>query len=112
MLAVKKAMWKEETMKNRVHQRLALTLSLASFVLGTAAGLARADEIKMGYINKMGEHPWFVSEGGGAKSEEAKRGVKLMSQDVQFNFVKQKTAYEMMVGDGVKAIAIVVPDRA
>src|SRR5579862_6402162 len=112
MLAVKKAMWKEETMKNRVHQRLALTLSLASFVLGTAAGLARADEIKMGYINKMGEHPWFVSEVGGAKSEAAKLGVTLMSQDVQFNADLALTTFDTMVGDGVKAIAIVVPDRA
>jgi hypothetical protein len=23
----------------------------------------------MGYINKMGEHPWFVSEVAGAKAE-------------------------------------------
>jgi len=25
------------------------------------AGAARAQEVKLGYINKMGDHPWFVS---------------------------------------------------
>ena len=29
------------------------------------AGVADAQEVKLGYINKMGDHPWFVSEVAG-----------------------------------------------
>jgi L-arabinose transport system substrate-binding protein len=77
----------------------------------TASALAD-DMVKMGYINKMGEHPWFVSEVGGAKTEASKLGVTLMTQDVQFNADLTLTTFDTMVGDGVKAIAIVVPDKA
>ena len=66
----------------------------------------------MGYINKMGEHPWFVSEVAGAKAEAGKLGVNLMTQDVQFDANLALTTFDTMVGDGVKAIAIVVPDKA
>ena len=41
---------------------------------------AKADDVKMGYINKMGEHPWFVSEVAGAKAEAGKLGVNLMTK--------------------------------
>ncbi|MBV9705018.1 MAG: arabinose ABC transporter substrate-binding protein, partial [Methylobacteriaceae bacterium] len=74
---------------------------------------AFADEgVKIGYINKMGEHPWFVAEVGGAKSKASQLGVTLMTQDVQFNADLTLTTFDTMVGDGVKAIAIVVPDKA
>ena len=33
------------------------------------AGAADAQEVKLGYINKMGDHPWFVSEVAGAKAK-------------------------------------------
>ena len=46
-------------------------------------------------------------EGGGRKL-----GVNLMTQDVQFNADLALTTFDTMVGDGVKAIAIVVPDKA
>ena len=88
--------------------------ALASLVasVGIGAAPAKADDVKMGYINKMGEHPWFVAEVAGAKSEAGKLGVKLMSQDVQFDANLALTTFDTMVGDGVKAIAIVVPDKA
>jgi len=88
----------------------ALGAFVASIGLGAAA--AKADDVKMGYINKMGEHPWFVAEVAGAKAEAGKLGVKLMSQDVQFDANLTLTTFDTMVGDGVKAIAIVVPDKA
>ena len=87
-------------------------LALASMVVLAGAAGARADDIKMGYINKMGEHPWFVSEVGGAKAEAQKLGVKLSTQDVHFDANLTLTTFDTMVGDGVKAIAIVVPDKA
>ncbi len=88
------------------------TLLTALLLMGAAAAPAYADEVKLGYINKMGEHPWFVAEVGGAKSAAAEAGVKLSTQDVQFNADLTLTTFDTMVGDGVKGIAIVVPDKA
>ena len=75
----------------------------------TAAG---ADDIKIGYINKMGDHPWFVAEVGGAKKTAEEAGATFVSQDVQFDANLTITTFDTMVGDGVKGIAIVVPDKA
>jgi L-arabinose transport system substrate-binding protein len=86
--------------------------SLAAAITLGVVGSAGADELKIGYINKMGEHPWFVSEVGGAKLEAGKLGVAISTQDVQFNADLTLTTFDTMVGDGVKGIAIVVPDRA
>ena len=59
------------------------TLSFVGLAAAIAASTAaKADDVKMGYINKMGEHPWFVSEVAGAKAEAGKLGVNLMTQDV------------------------------
>jgi L-arabinose transport system substrate-binding protein len=92
--------------------RVAL-LSFAGFAGAIAASAsAKADDIKMGFINKMGEHPWFVSEVAGAKAEAEKLGVRLSTQDVHFDANLALTTFDTMVGDGVKAIAIVVPDKA
>ena len=97
-------------MLQKPYASVGLAALVASMSLGALS--AQADEIKMGYINKMGEHPWFVSEVAGAKAEAGKLGVKLMSQDVQFDANLALTTFDTMVGDGVKAIAIVVPDKA
>jgi L-arabinose transport system substrate-binding protein len=86
------------------------TVITTMFLLGAAS--AHAEDIKLGYINKMGEHPWFVAEVAGAKSAAAEAGAKLSTQDVQFNADLTLTTFDTMVGDGVKGIAIVVPDKA
>jgi len=99
-------------MRQKSPARIA-TLSVVSIAAAIAASTAaKADDVKMGYINKMGEHPWFVSEVAGAKAEAGKLGVHLMTQDVQFDANLALTTFDTMVGDGVKAIAIVVPDKA
>jgi L-arabinose transport system substrate-binding protein len=37
------------------------TLSFVGLAAAIAASTAaKADDVKMGYFNKMGEHPWFV----------------------------------------------------
>jgi L-arabinose transport system substrate-binding protein len=97
-------------MRQRSHPCVALALLAPLMIAGS--GYAKADDIKMGYINKMGEHPWFVAEVAGAKAEAGKLGVNLMTQDVQFDANLALTTFDTMVGDGVKAIAIVVPDKA
>ena len=66
--------------------------------------------MKFGYINKMGDHPWFVREVQGAKDKAAELGVDLLVQDVQFDANLAVTTFDTYVGDGVKGIAVVVPD--
>ena len=87
-------------------------------LLGTVAGLmllagtAGAQEVKLGYINKMGDHPWFVSEVAGAKAKAKELGNQLLVQDVQFDANLTITTMDTYLADGVKGIAIVVPDKA
>ena len=85
-------------------------IAMTMLLLGAAS--AHADDVKLGYINKMGEHPWFVAEVAGAKAAAADSGAKLSTQDVQFNADLTLTTLDTMIGDGVKGIAIVVPDKA
>lgn len=73
---------------------------------------AQADDLKIGYINKMGDHPWFVAEVAGAAKAAQDGGAEFVSQDVQFNADLTITTLDTMIGDGVDGIAIVVPDRA
>ena len=87
--------------------------ALAALATGLAwTGAAGADDIKIGYINKMGDHPWFVAEVAGAKKAAEEAGATFVSQDVQFDANLTITTFDTMVGDGVKGIAIVVPDKA
>lgn len=76
------------------------------------AGAAGAQEVKLGYINKMGDHPWFVSEVAGAKAKAKELGNELLVQDVQFDANLTITTMDTYLADGVKGIAIVVPDKA
>ena len=85
------------------------TLALTAFALAGSAGAQ--DKVKLGYINKMGDHPWFVSEVQGAKDKAAEIGAEILTQDVQFNADLTVTTMDTMIGDGVKGIAIVVPDK-
>ena len=100
-------------MRQETSSSFTKTVPLAALAMAfTLATPAFADDIKIGYINKMGEHPWFVAEVAGAKAEAGKLGVSFMSQDVHFDANLALTTFDTMVGDGVKAIAIVVPDKA
>ncbi|SFO85727.1 L-arabinose transport system substrate-binding protein [Cohaesibacter marisflavi] len=83
----------------------------AAVAFCSVSSLANADDIKIGYVNKMGDHPWFVAEVVGAQKAAEARGASLIAQDVQFNADLAITAVDTMIGDGVKGIAIVVPDR-
>lgn len=74
--------------------------------------VAQAQDLKIGYINKMGDHPWFVAEVRGAAAAAEAGGASFVSQDVQFNADLTITTLDTMIGDGVDGIAIVVPDRA
>jgi L-arabinose transport system substrate-binding protein len=92
-----------------------LFIAGAAALLATTAlaplALAQDDGIKIGYINKMGDHPWFVAEVAGAQAAAQEAGAEFVAQDVQFNADLTVTTFDTMVGDGVDGIAIVVPDR-
>ncbi len=83
------------------------TIAVAVGIVGAAA----AEDIRIGYINKMGDHPWFVAEVEGARAAAEEAGASFTVQDVQFNADLAITALDTMIGDGVDGIAIVVPDR-
>ncbi len=53
-------------MKRVVTSTLALAAAFA--ITGAITGAASAQDIKLGYINKMGDHPWFVSEVQGPRT--------------------------------------------
>jgi L-arabinose transport system substrate-binding protein len=89
-----------------------LGLATLVSVLALAAGARAQDAIKFGYINKMGDHPWFVGEVAGAKAKAQELGVQLLVQDVQFDANLAVTTFDTYLADRVKGIAIVVPDRA
>lgn len=92
-------------MKYTITTATALALAIG------AVGTASAEDIRIGYINKMGDHPWFVAEVEGARAAAEAAGASFTVQDVQFNADLAITALDTMIGDGVDGIAIVVPDR-
>lgn len=94
----------------RARNLTAVTALTCAALTGTV--LAQDGDLKFGYINKMGDHPWFVSEVAGAEARAAELGAGLMHQDVQFDADLTITAFDTMVADGVAGIAIVVPDVA
>ena len=73
--------------------------------------LAAQEDIQIGYINKMGDHPWFVAEVAGARGAAKEAGAEFTAQDVQFNADLTITTMDTMISSGVDGIAIVVPDR-
>lgn len=88
------------------------TLTATAMIALVAPAAVFADDLKIGYINKMGDHPWFVAEVAGAAGAAEAAGAEFVSQDVQFNADLTITTLDTMIGDGVDGIAIVVPDRA
>ena len=59
----------------------------------------------------MGIIPGSFARSQGAKDKAKELGVELSVQDVQFDANLAVTTFDTYVGDGVRAIAVVVPDR-
>jgi len=87
------------------------TLTATAVLIMAVLASASAQNLKIGFINKIGDHPWFVAEVEGAKRKAQELGVDFISQDVQFDANLTITTLDTMIGDGVAGIAIVVPDR-
>jgi L-arabinose transport system substrate-binding protein len=87
--------------------RIAGTMMLA--VLSSAA---YADEVKLGMITKLGQSPWFVAETAGANAEAKKLGAELVYQDAGSDSNLALSSLDTFIGQGIKGLAIVVPDQA
>jgi L-arabinose transport system substrate-binding protein len=88
----------------------------ATLVVLTACGGGNTtsgtpQNVKIAFLTKHLDNPWFVSETGGAKDLAATLGVKLTVQDLQFDANLALTAVDTVIGTGTKGIIIVVPDQ-
>jgi len=70
-----------------------------------------SENLKIGYINKMGDHPWFVAEVDGARKKAQELGADFVVQDVQFDANLAITTIDTMIGDGVAGLALVIPEK-
>jgi L-arabinose transport system substrate-binding protein len=75
-----------------------------------AAQPAAGKKLKIAYLNKMGDNPWFVDEVAGAKAKAQELGIDFSNQDLQFDANLAMTAMDTYIGKGVDGIIIVVPD--
>ena len=57
-----------------------MTSALALAAVAMAGSAGAQDKLKLGYINKMGDHPWFVSEVEGAKAKAEELGVTVLDE--------------------------------
>src|SRR5262245_25524722 len=85
-------------------------LAVASMTLSVPVQ-AQDKPIKIGYVVKHLDNPWFVSETTGAKDLAKKMGVELTVQDVQFDSNLALSAMDTMIAAGVSGFLIVVPEQ-
>jgi L-arabinose transport system substrate-binding protein len=78
---------------------------------GGSTAASKPANIKVAFLTKHLDNPWFVNETGGAKQQAGKLGVKLTVQDLQFDANLALTAVDTVIGAGTKGIIIVVPDQ-
>ncbi|MCB8877779.1 substrate-binding domain-containing protein [Acidisoma silvae] len=94
--------------------RLAASLAVAAGLGGAGAHAAFAQDpsLTIAYIQKQGDQQYFVDEAQGAKDEAKALGhVKVNVVNVQMDANAAISAMNVMVGQKVSGIAIVVPDQ-
>jgi|SRR5579863_7966850 len=93
-----------------------VVLSSAAVAVGTALTGAAADAaskpITIAYIQKQGDQQYFVDEAQGAKDEAKKLGDVIVNvANVNMDANAAISAMNVMIGQKVDGIAIVVPDQ-
>ena len=88
-----------------------ILLILICVVFNSYCDEFKGKKIKIGYICKMGDHPWFVQEIEGAKAKAAQLGIELETQDVQLDAVLTLETMDRMIANEVHGIVIVAPDK-
>jgi len=96
----------------RICRFFLLAVMLASaFSFAADPVSAQAKKIKIGYVVKHLDNPWFVAETGGAKALAEKMGIELLVQDVQFDTNLALSAMDTMIAAGVQGVLMVVPEQ-
>ena len=90
----------------------ALTVTAGLGAAGLAAAYAQDPALTIAYIQKQGDQQYFVDEAQGARDEAKALGnVKIDVVNVQMDSNAAISAMNVMSGQKVNAIAIVVPDQ-
>mgnify|MGYP005849344281 CR=1 FL=1 len=82
-------------------------------LLGVALNTtAQDDVIRIAYLTKHLDNPWFVNETAGARAlAELYGDVELTVQDLQFDAGLALSAMDTVIGAGIDGIIIVVPEQ-
>ncbi len=93
-----------------------LVLAACSSGTATTAGsggsaTVAAKDVKLAYIVKFGTVPYFVEEARGVREKAKELGVTVSVQDVAQDSNAALSAVDTAIAQGVKGIAIVVPDQ-
>jgi L-arabinose transport system substrate-binding protein len=92
--------------------RRSASVAIAGAMLLAAIPVAAQDEpIKLAYLTKHLDNPWFVNETNGAQERADELGVDLTIQDLQFDANLALTAMDTVIADGTQGIIIVVPEQ-
>jgi L-arabinose transport system substrate-binding protein len=102
-------------MRNVAPSRRTTALVVAVAAALAAAPVAAQDAqdapIKMAYLTKHLDNPWFVNETNGARELADELGIDLTIQDLQFDANLALTAMDTVIADGTQGIIIVVPEQ-
>lgn len=72
---------------------------------------ADGETVKLAYLTKHLDNPWFVNETNGAQELADELGIDLTIQDLQFDANLALTAMDTVITDGAQGIIIVVPEQ-
>ncbi|MCC7445964.1 MAG: substrate-binding domain-containing protein [Anaerolineae bacterium] len=89
-----------------------ITLLLSANLSNASVSRAQDKKIRIAYLTKHLDNPWFVNETNGAKALAQKLGdVDLTIQDLQFDANLALSAMDTVIGAGTSGILIVVPEQ-
>ncbi|MEI7552764.1 MAG: arabinose ABC transporter substrate-binding protein [Verrucomicrobiota bacterium] len=89
--------------------RLALVLLAAAGCTKPPPGAAAPDRIKLGYLVKQPEEPWFQYEWKGAEAAAARHGIALLKISVP-DGEKTLAAIDSLAANGAQGFVICTPD--
>ena len=101
-------------MRNVTSRKTAAMAAVSISVLLVAGAPVAAQDgegLKVAYLTKHLDNPWFISETGGAKELATELGIDLTVQDLQFDANLALTAMDTVIAAGTQGIIMVVPEQ-
>ena len=96
----------------RRNQTPALLAGIVGAAIGALPALAAGDALTIAFIQKQGDQQYFVDEANGARDAAKQLGnVKVNVVNVSMDSNSAISAINVMIGQKVDGIAIVVPDQ-